>query len=345
LPLSLRINIGDASEVADLRGYVKYRSLGRTGWNISEIAFGAWQIGGDWGPVDDRQSIDTLLYAFEKGVNFVDTAELYGKGRSETVIGRALKQWGGSKIYVATKVQPIRWPNPDDDSPEMRGRYPRWYLRDSIEQSLKHLGVERLDLLQLHSWMNDGLASLDWLETLNDMRIEGKIDKIGVSLRDCRPEEGVHLARFGLVDTIQVIYNLFEQRPREFLFPAGEPTLTGFIARVPLDSGSLIGNWTAATYAGWAPGSVPHQMFRGERFGETLARMETLKRLCTRYYATLAEAAMRYVLSSPQVSAMIPGMKSRAEVDMNVAYSDGAAFPRELLGLLAPHAWVRNYYH
>lgn len=109
---------------------MKYRVFGRTGWQVSEIGFGAWQIGGDWGAVDDRQSIDTLLYAYEQGVNFVDTAELYGKGRSETVIGRSLKEWKGSKIFVATKAQPIVWPSPDDHNPDMRGRYPRWYLRE-----------------------------------------------------------------------------------------------------------------------------------------------------------------------------------------------------------------------
>ena len=108
---------------------MKYRSFGKTGWLVSEIAFGAWQIGGDWGPVDDSASIDTLLYAFEKGINFVDTAELYGKGHSEEVIGKALKEWRGGKIYVATKAQPLQWPSPDLDQPEMRGRYPRWYLR------------------------------------------------------------------------------------------------------------------------------------------------------------------------------------------------------------------------
>jgi aryl-alcohol dehydrogenase-like predicted oxidoreductase len=260
------------------------------------------------------------------------------------VIGQALREWRGPKIYVATKAQPVQWPDPDDDQPTMYGRFPRRHLRDNVEASLKRLGVERLDLFQLHSWMVDGLYALDWLETLNALRIEGKIDKIGVSLRDFRPAEGVDLARFGLVDSIQVVHNLFEQRPREQLFPSGEATGTGFIARVPLDSGALVGHWTAATYAGWAEGSVPHQMFRGERFAQTLARVEELKRLCLRYYPTLAEAAMRYVLSSPQVSTLIPGMTSRTEVDMNLVYSDAAVFPQELLDQLPPHTWVRNFY-
>jgi aryl-alcohol dehydrogenase-like predicted oxidoreductase len=324
---------------------MRLRTFGKTGWEVSEIAFGAWQIGGGWGKVDDNQSINTLLYAFEKGINFVDTAELYGSGRSEEVIGRALKQWRGGKIYVATKAQPVVWPDPDEDNPPMRGRYPEWHLRSNVEKSLKRLGVERLDLFQLHCWLKDALTSLDWLETLNDLRREGKIDHIGVSIRDYRPEEGVDLARFGLADSIQVVFNMFEQRPVAELFKAGAQTHTAFIARVPLDSGALTGIWTPESYAKFEPGSQPHSMFRGERFAESLARVEKLKAVCKPHYATLAEAAMRYVLSAPEVSAVIPGMKSRAEVDMNIAYSDGALFPPELAAQLPAHVWTRNYYH
>jgi aryl-alcohol dehydrogenase-like predicted oxidoreductase len=323
---------------------MKYRLFGRTGWRVSEIAFGAWQIGGDWGEVVDKDSIDTLLYAYERGINFVDTAELYGKGRSEEVIGRSLKQWRGGKIYVATKAQPTHWPNPDLDNPEMRGRYPRWHLRDNVENSLRRLGVERIDLFQLHCWLADGLQALDWLETLNALRVEGKIDRIGVSIRDYRPEEGIDLARYGLVDSIQVVFNMFEQRPAGPLFKTGEETRTAFIARVPLDSGSLVGNWSEATYSNWAPGSVPAQLFRDERFAHTLERMRSLKALCAPYYPTLAEAAMRYVLSAPQLSTLIPGMKNKGEVDMNVIYSDGRAFPPELAAQLPAHSWPRNYY-
>jgi aryl-alcohol dehydrogenase-like predicted oxidoreductase len=323
---------------------VKYRVFGRTNWQVSEIGFGAWQIGGDWGAVDDQQSIDTLLYAYEQGVNFVDTAELYGKGHSEIVIGRSLKEWRGDKVYVATKAQPVVWPSPDENNPDMRGRYPRWHLRDNVEASLKRLGVQLIDLYQLHCWLSDGLNNLDWLETLNDLRREGKIDHIGVSIRDFRPDEGVDLARYGLVDSIQVIFNMFEQRPASALFPAGASSSTAFIARVPLDSGSLIGNWSKDTYATWEPGSQPHTMFRGERFDETLARVEALKRECAPFFPTLAEAAMRYALSAREVSTLIPGMKNRAEVDMNIAYCDGAAFPVELKSALSAHGWIRNYY-
>ena len=323
---------------------MQYRSFGRTGWSVSEIAFGGWQLGGDWGTVDDDASIRTLHHSFASGINFVDTAELYGDGHSEEVIGRALEQWSGDRIYVATKVQPVVWPDPDDDRPEMRGRYPRWYLRDAVDKALRRLGVERIDLFQLHCWVGDGVQALDWLETLNELQIAGKIEYAGVSIRDYRPAEGVDLASLGLVASQQVVFNLFEQRPAQTLFPAGSRTDTAFIARVPFDSGSLIGHWTPETYGQWEPGSVPHTLFRGDRFAETLRRTEALKAVCAPYYATLAEAAMRYVLSAPEVTTVIPGMKNRSEVDMNVAYSDGQPFPDELLGQVAGHQWTRNFY-
>ena len=323
---------------------MKYRCFGRTGWQISEIGFGAWQLGGDWGRVDGEASIDTLHYAFDKGINFVDTAELYGNGHSETVIGQALKQWQGHKIYVATKARPVVWPPPDDDAPQMRGRFPEWYLRASIEKSLQRLGVERIDLFQLHSFMPSGLVELDWLEALMQLRREGKVDRIGVSLRDNRPDEGIDLAEAGIVDSIQVIFNMFEQRPRQRLFPAGKNTRTAFIARVPLDSGSLTGGWTRDTYASWEPDSQPHNMFRGERFAETLKRVEALKLLCKPHFNNLAEAAMRFVLSEPQLSTLIPGMKNRNEVDLNIAHCDDQPFPQDLKEKLQDYIWLRNYY-
>jgi aryl-alcohol dehydrogenase-like predicted oxidoreductase len=150
---------------------------------------------------------------------------------------------------------------------------------------------------------------------------------------------------FGLVDSFQVIFNMFEQRPAQRLFPAGEKSNCAFIARVPLDSGSLVGNWTDDSYAQFEHGSQQHNMFRGERFAETLRRVRVLKDLCSPHYRSLAEAAMRYALSERQVSALIPGMKNRREVDMNIAISDGEVFPPELKSQLPPHIWIRNYYH
>lgn len=323
---------------------MRYRQFGTTGWAVSEIGFGAWQIGGDWGDIGDGDSVATLLQAFERGINFVDTAQMYGNGRSETVVGEALRHWRHGRIYVATKVQPTVWPSPDDDRPQMRGRYPAWHLREAVETSLRRLGVECIDLLQLHCWLADGVTALDWLETLNALKTEGKIDKIGVSIRDYRPSEGIDLVKLGLVSSLQVVFNLFEQRPAAQLFPVTSERPPAFIARVPLDSGALTGVWTKETYASWTVGSVPHSLFRGERFTQTLQRVEQLKRLCAPFFPTLSEAAMRFALSPSQVSTVIPGMLTVAEVDANVTYSDGAPFPAELLVQLAEHAWPRNYY-
>ena len=323
---------------------MKYRPFGRTGWEVSEISFGGWQIGGQWGEVDDAESIRTLLYAYENGINLVDTAEYYGAGHSETVIGESLRQWKGGRVFVATKVQPLQWPSSKDDNPLMRGRYPEWYLRESVDKSLSRLGVEQLDLLQLHCWVPDGIGNLDWLETLNELRVEGKIDQIGVSIRDYRPNEGVDLAHLGLVASQQVIFNLFEQRPVQHLFPAAGSTETAILARVPFDSGALTGGWDRSTYSTWEPGSVQHELFRDGRFDETMDRIDALKALVAPFYETLAEAAMRYSLSSHEVSSVIFGVRNPNNIDRNIAYADGEPFPAELLLKLRDHAWPRNYY-
>jgi aryl-alcohol dehydrogenase-like predicted oxidoreductase len=182
------------------------------------------------------------------------------------------------------------------------------------------------------------------LETLSALRVEGKVDKIGVSIRDYRPEEGVDIAGLGLVDSIQVIFNMFEQRPVKELFPAGARTNTAFIDRVAFDSGSLGGLWTKDTYDSWEEGSQQREMFRGERFAETFERVEDLKKLVAPYYATLAEAAIKFTLSSPEVSTVIAGMSNSRNIARNVSYSDGEPFPEELRKQLAEHNWPRNYY-
>ncbi|MDH3711478.1 MAG: aldo/keto reductase [Cyclobacteriaceae bacterium] len=327
---------------------MQYRNFGRTDWKVSEIGFGGWQLGGTWGPMDEKESIDTLLYAFEKGVNFVDTAIAYGQGRSETVVGKALEKWNSGKIYVATKITPIM---PElthldlDNKPQMKGRYPEWYMRQMVEGSLKRLGVERLDLLQLHLWLERGITELDWLETLNALRKEGKIDRIGVSLADIRPHQGLLLAKYGLVDSIQVLFNLFEQEPAEELFPEGQRSGVAFISRVPLDSGSLTGTWDRDTYGSWSKDDKRHLMYRGKRFAETLERVDKLRAVCKPFYTNLAEAAMRYVLHQPAVKVVIPGMRNRQEVDMNVVFSDGERFPESLLPQLKSYNWKHEFYH
>ena len=323
---------------------VHRRPFGRTGWDISEVAFGAWQLGGQWGSVDDDASVRALLDAYELGINFVDTAQMYGLGHSEEVVGRSLRQWTGERVYVATKVQPVAWPHPSVDDPDIAAGYPPEYLREHVEQSLRRLGVERLDLIQLHCWMPSGLTDRRWLDTLHALRDEGKLDRIGVSLRDYRADEGVALAESGLVDSIQVIYNIFEQSPEAGLLEAAAASSTAIIARVVLDSGSLSGAWTADTYAGWEEGSVLKTMLRGDRFTETLERVAAVREVPDPFYESLDEAAVRFVLDRPEVSTAIIGMTTHKRIARNAGYGDGRGLAPGLRGQLAGFDWTKNFY-
>jgi aryl-alcohol dehydrogenase-like predicted oxidoreductase len=323
---------------------VQRRPFGRTGWDISEVAFGAWQLGGQWGPVDDEASVRVLLDAYERGINFVDTAEMYGSGHSEEAVGRSLRHWTGERIYVATKVQPIRWPDPAESDPDIAAAYPAAYLRRSVEASLRRLGVDRLDLIQLHCWMLGGLRDQGWLTTLRAMRDEGKIDRIGVSLRDHRADEGVAIAESGLVDSIQVIYNIFDQSPEAGLLAAAAASQTAIIVRVALDSGSLSGAWTPASYDEWAPGSVLKTLYRGERFGETLQRVAGIREVTDPFYESLDEAAIRFVLDPKEVSTVIIGMTSPERIERNLSFSDGQRLAPGLRDQLAGFEWKRNFY-
>lgn len=323
---------------------VHRRQFGRTGWDISEVAFGAWQLGGQWGAVDDDASVRALLDSYELGINFVDTAQMYGLGHSEEVVGRSLREWSGERIYVATKVQPVAWPHPSVDDPDIVAAYPAAYLRDNIDQSLRRLGVERLDLIQLHCWMPAGMLESGWLETLHALRDEGKVDRIGVSLRDYRADEGVALAESGLVDSIQVIYNIFEQSPETELFAAAEASKTAIIARVVLDSGSLSGAWTQATYDGWADDHVLKTMLRDDRFQETLDRVAAVRAITDPYYESLDEAAVRFVLDRPEVSTAIIGMTTEKRIARNAAYGDGKGLQPGVRENLSGLQWTKNFY-
>ena len=323
---------------------VHRRPFGSTGWDISEVSFGAWQLGGQWGPVDDDASVRTLLDAYEQGINFVDTAEMYGSGHSEEVVGRSLRAWNGERVYVATKVQPPHWPHPSEQDPDITAAYRPERLRTQAEQSLRRLGVERIDLYQLHCWMPRGMLELDWLDTLRELQAEGKIDRIGVSLRDYRADEGVALAASGLVDSIQVIYNIFEQSPERGLLEAAAASGTAIIVRVALDSGSLSGAWTPATYDSWAEDSVVKNMFRGERFTETLERVAAITEVTAPHYDGLDEAAVRFVLDRPEVSTAIVGMTSRRRIARNLSFADGRGLVDGLHERLAPFEWQRNFY-
>ncbi len=321
---------------------MEYRTLGRTGLRVSEIGFGAWGIGkGWWGETDDRLSVQALVRALDLGVTFIDTAYAYGSGHSERLIARAFRQ-AGRRVVVATKV-PLKsadWPPKPGVS--ARQAFPGDWIIKHTEQSLRNLEADCLDLQQLHIWRDEWIEETEWKEAVETLKKQGKIKFFGVSIMDHWPESALKLVRSGLADTIQVIYNIFDQSPEESLFALCRELNTGVIARVPFDEGSLTGTLTPGmTYP---RGSFQASYFRGERLRETCKRVERLQPLLGGGATTLPQLALRFCLSHPVVSTVIPGMRRPEHVEANCAASDGRLLPPETLEALKAHAWSRNFY-
>lgn len=216
---------------------MQYRELGRTGWKVSTVSFGAWAIGGSWGSVDDRESLAALNKAIDLGVNFVDTADVYGDGRSERLVAQ-LRRERKETIYVATKAGRRL-------NPHMAEGYNRANLVAFVDRSLKNLGVETIDLLQLHCPPNDVYYNPDVFRVLEDLVAAGKLRHYGVSVKS--PEEGLKAMDFPNVQSVQIIFNMFRQRPAELFFEQAKTRGVGILARVPLASGLLSGKLTRQT--------------------------------------------------------------------------------------------------
>jgi aryl-alcohol dehydrogenase-like predicted oxidoreductase len=321
---------------------VKYRKLGRTGLEVSEIGYGAWGIGGaQWGGADDDQSIQALNHAIDLGVNFIDTALAYGEGRSERLVGQVVRE-RSETIYVATKVPPknLVWPAPA--GVPVADVFPGEYVRACAERSLSNLGLERIDLLQLHVWSDEWVDQGDWREAVEELRSSGKIGFFGVSINDHQPFNGVRLVKSGAADTVQVIYNVFDQSPEDELFPACREHDVGVIARVPLDEGGLTG--TIGPDTEFAEGDHRASYFRGDRKRELEEHVRAIAADLGISERELPEVALRFVLSEPTVSTVIPGMRSMRNVERNVAVSDGRGVPDGWREKLRAHRWVRNFY-
>jgi aryl-alcohol dehydrogenase-like predicted oxidoreductase len=321
---------------------MRYRRLGGTGIEVSEIGYGAWGIGGSqWGGADDEESVQALHRAIDLGLNFIDTALAYGEGRSERLVGRVVRE-RPETVYVATKVPPKNriWPAPE--GVPLDEVFPAGYVRECAETSLRNLGMDAVDLLQLHVWSDEWTERDALLAEVDDLRAQGKIRFFGISINDHQPSNGLRLVEAGAVDTVQVIYNLFDQSPEDELFPACREHGVGVIARVPLDEGGLTG------------GIDPDTQFRGDDFRAHYFRGDRRREVHDRATAIasdlgieldeLAETALRFVLSEPAVSTVIPGMRSLRNVERNVPVSDGRTLPPEQREGLRAHRWVRNFY-
>ena len=334
----------------DTRRYVfhnesvmRYRKLGRTNWEISEIGYGAWGIGGkQWLGGEDDESLRALRRAIELGLNFIDTALAYGEGHSEKLVGQIVRDAPG-KVWVATKVPPKNqlWPaRPGIGIDEV---FPYDYIIRSTEQSLRNLGMETVDLQQLHVWNPEWIDRDEWRRALEDLKTSGKARAVGISINDHQPDSALEIVKTGLIDTVQVIHNIFDQSPERNLFPLVQEHNVGVLARVPLDEGALTGTINEQTkfnegdFRGW--------YFRGsDRKRQVVEHVDALKKDLDGVGGTLAETALRFCISHPAVSTTIPGMRRISTVESSCRVSESGPLPEDLLARLRKHAWDKNFY-
>ena len=325
---------------------MRYRRFGRTGWNVSEIGYGMWGMGG-WTGSEDKESLDSLQRAVDLGCNFFDTAWAYGDGHSEQLLGKALRAnktnaaAGGpdKKLYVATKVPPKnrRWPSRPEYS--LDDSYPPDYIFEYVDKSLQNLGVGTLDLIQLHTWEDAWLNDERISRAIEELRSSGKVRAVGLSLNRWEPANGIRAVRKGLIDAVQVIYNIFDQNPEDELFPACREKDVAVIARVPFDEGSLTGTLTLDSK--WPKNDWRSTYFVPENLKASVARADALKALL-RNGMTMPEMALRFILNNSDVHTTIPGMRKRKNVESNLATSDKGSLPATLYAKLRPHRWVRT---
>jgi aryl-alcohol dehydrogenase-like predicted oxidoreductase len=321
---------------------MRYRTLGRTGLNVSEIGFGAWAIGGSWGPQNEADSIAALHRALDLGMNFIDTAAGYGNGKSERLIAQVLKA-RQEKVWVATKTPPTpgKWPpTPYCVADE---RYPESYLRENVEERLRNLETDCLDVLQLHTWTRAWNKNPKPFEVLRKLQAEGKIRSIGVSTPEPDQNAVIDLMRGGWVDTVQVIYNIFEQDPAAELLPAALEHNVGIIVRVVFDEGVLTGKYTPDTT--FPDDDFRVRYFAGDRLERAVKRVEKIKAEVAETGMSMPEVALKWVLAHPAVSTIIPGIRNVAQAEANAAASNSAPMSEEMVVRLREHAWLRNFWY
>jgi aryl-alcohol dehydrogenase-like predicted oxidoreductase len=314
------------------------RAFGRAGFSVSSVGFGAWGIGGTWwgGSPDDEAARLALRRAAELGVDFYDTALAYGDGHSESLVGRLVRETRSPALRVASKIPPKdqRWPARHDSL--ARDVFPADWIVSCAEKSLRNTGLERLDLIQFHVWSDSWMREDEWWRAVERLKRDGKIALWGASINDHEPDSALELVRSGRADSVQVIYNVFDQKPAERLFPLCRETKTAVIARVPFDEGSLTGTFTRDTL--FPEGDFRTDYFRDRR-GETASRSARLKDVASRHGLTLAQAALKFCLADPAVSTVIPGMRRPSRVEENVVAADGKPLPPALLAEFRAAAW------
>lgn len=320
---------------------MKYRKLGRTGFEVSDIGYGLWGMSG-WSGSDDSESLASMQLSVDLGCNFFDTAWAYGDGKSDGLLGEIMGRNSGKRLYAASKIPPgnLQWPAlpsykySDVFSPQHVFQY--------ADQIRKQLRVDTIDVLQFHVWTDEWTDEPDFRSTIEKLKRDGIIRFFGLSINRWEPENGIRALRTGLVDAVQVIYNIFDQAPEDELFPVCQELNIGVIARVPLDEGSLGGKMTLATR--FPEGDWRAGYFGPENLPKTIERVDRLKEIVPKGM-TLPEMAFRFILSHPAVSTTIPGMRKREHVERNIATSDAGPLDKNLLAELKKHRWDRRPAH
>ncbi len=320
---------------------MRYRSFGKTGLKVSEIGYGAWGIGKAlWVGAEDEESLRSLRAARDAGVTFYDTALVYGDGHSERLIAQCFGQ--SSDVIIASKVPPKDRVWGVKPGTALENTFPKQYVLDCLDETLKNLGRDRVDIYQFHTWIDDWASDAEWQETVRDMKASGKARFVGISVQNDQPANVLKALDTGLVDSVQVIYNIFDQSPEDELFPYCQKNGIGVIVRVPFDEGSLTGKITPDT--AFPEGDFRNLYFSGDRKQEAWERVLAIVVDLGISMAELPQIALRFCLSHPAVSTVIPGMRSVSHVAANTAASAAGPLPEETLRKLREHRWVRSFY-
>ena len=317
---------------------MNYRTFGRVGWPVSEIGYGMWGMAG-WTGSDDDESMASLRRAVELGCTFFDTAWGYGEGHSERLLGRLVRETPGTPLRLATKLPPKNRIWPSRRAFTLDDCFPPDHIRQYAEKSLANLGTPAIDLLQFHVWEDAWATDDRWRRTMDDLKREGLVRAVGISVNRWEPDNGIAAIQTGAIDAVQVIYNIFDQSPEDALFPACRERDVAVIARVPFDEGTLTGNLTKETT--WPEGDWRGTYFVPENLRASVDHAEALRPLVPEGM-TMPELALRWILAEPAVSTIIPGMRKLRHVEANIAASDGRPLDPSLREALREHRWDRS---
>ena len=316
---------------------MKYRRFGRTDWQVSEVGYGMWGMAG-WMASDDAQSAKSLDLAVENGVNFFDTAWGYGEGHSEELLGKLVKRHPSKKLYTASKIPPKNFQWPAKPEYAFEESYPTEHIMEYTHKTLKNLGLEQIDLMQFHTWDDGWSDREEWQRAIEDLKTSGKVAAMGISMNRWEPENGIKALKTGMLDAVQVIYNIFDQAPVDNLFPLCKALDIATIARVPFDEGTLTGTMTKETT--FPEGDWRGTYFVPENLISSVEHADALRPLIPEGM-TMAEMALRFILMNDNVGTTIPGMRKQRNVLANTATSDGKLLSNELYEELKKHRWDR----